>query len=325
MVVTGHLNGTLFYDLIGKGGRVKAVPVPDRGRVCHSRSVERNRSGDRAEFRTIKRARNNRNVRKRQSEVDAFYTSICRHTGDRGFEGFVVCLLQSATGQRFRIAASGQQDAHDASSEHGYGNRIYVETKHYQKPKLRFNDLNSSLTQAMNAPSGIDLWVLGASCAVSEQYEKKLCALAARQGVEILLLDNAPCDLPRLAVLMAEYWKAAQLWIENNLAYPRVDQLGTELNAMKTLAGYGTVLRQLRNKLAGTLLGYDDARLRIHQRLFEAVENRKNGMSRFNQDVGVRVRGERFVRRATIDQELSDWWATNAENGQSGCPRRPRR
>jgi hypothetical protein len=135
------------------------------------------------------------------SARDPFLKSL-PHTGVSGFEGLVARLLEAETGQRFRIASSGQQRGLDVASESGSGNSIKVEAKHYDKSSLDLRELTAELAQA-SLGSSIDLWVLVASCPASQQHEDSLLQLALKLNVEILILDRGNDGLERLSVLMA--------------------------------------------------------------------------------------------------------------------------
>src|SRR5947209_6994366 len=99
--------------------------------------------------------------------IRGFLDSL-RHTGASGFEGLAAQLCEAATGQRFRLSQTGQQMGQDSRSEPGYGNRIKVEAKHYGRANLDRRELISEITEA-TLGSGLDLWVLVASCAVPDQ------------------------------------------------------------------------------------------------------------------------------------------------------------
>src|ERR1035441_6525290 len=181
------------------------------------------------------------------------------HTGSSGFEGLVSCLLGEATKQRFRLCGSGRQRGSDAASEPSPGNTIKVEAKHYGK-KLgseTYRILAGEIQQAINADPALDLWILAASCPVSEQNALELEAAAGRHGVETLFLDVGPEGLPRLHVLMAASPQAASTWIAQNAR--RADLAGLQ-QAMVAIASdprFPVVHEQIvEKKLRSTLLGY---------------------------------------------------------------------
>ena len=144
--------------------------------------------------------------------IDGFLTSIPNHVGMGGFEGLIVTLLEEATGQCFRLSASGPQQGQDASSEPRFGNRVKVEVKHYGKSRLRLRfDLLPGLVEATESDD-VDLWVLAASCAVSKGIERSLRRQAGKSGVEVFILDLGNDGLPRLSVLMAAYPGIVESW-----------------------------------------------------------------------------------------------------------------
>src|SRR5882724_634674 len=95
--------------------------------------------------------------------VDDFLKSL-EDTGDSGFEGLVAVVLQSATGQQFRLSSAGRQSGRDTASESGYGIRIKAEAKHYRETtSLKPRELLGEMDQAMMSDENLDMWILAAS------------------------------------------------------------------------------------------------------------------------------------------------------------------
>jgi hypothetical protein len=166
-----------------------------------------------------------------QAPISGFLSSL-KHTGGAGFEGFIAALCESATGQRFRLSASGQQTGQDARSEPGNGNRIKIETKHYSRAALDLRELTAELWQAITLGPETDLWVLAASCRVNDQHAAALEAMANERGIEVLFLDLGIDGLPRVAVFMASQVEAVQRRI---VEHDRSDDTGPMRLALEQL------------------------------------------------------------------------------------------
>jgi len=235
-----------------------------------------------------------------------------RDTGASGFEGLVAALMDAATGQRFRLSGSGRQEGQDLRSEPGMGNRVKVEAKHYAKAKLSLRELEGELAQASFAESGMDLWILAASCRVDDEHAKKLETDASRLHVEVLFFDMGNEGLPRLAVLMAAFPQALEAWSGLHCIPASRVSLRTALEVVRSDLQFDRALEQIVGKLKSTLLGYDDARERGRRRLLSVMEDRGNSVARFNQDVALRMPGASVVERRVIHGDFQAWWNSGA-------------
>src|ERR1035441_587439 len=140
------------------------------------------------------------------TRVDEFLHNAIKPSGTSGFENIVATLIQEATGQEFRLSSSGRQSGRDAASESGYANHVKIETKHYlETTTLKPRELIAEIHEAAKSDPQLDLWVLAASKAVSEQIEGNLEAEAESYGIDVVVLDLGTNGLPRLLVLMAAF------------------------------------------------------------------------------------------------------------------------
>jgi hypothetical protein len=236
-------------------------------------------------------------------------------TGRAGFEGLVSDLCEASTGQRFTLSGSGPQEGQDSRSESGYGNRIKVEAKHYTKSALNLRQLTAEIVQATSSGSGVDLWVLAASCAVTDRHVVALEGIANRQNTEILFLDLGNDGLPRMAVLMASFPQRVEDWIRRHEVPFQLADLRVALNELSTQPPFASARDQLQHKLRSTLLGYDDARERSKRRFLQAMRDQGDALAVFNQRVALRSDEVRRIRRVSLHDQLSSWW-TNPSSGQ---------
>jgi hypothetical protein len=244
-------------------------------------------------------------------------------TGARGFEGLVARLLEVATGQRFRLSGSGQQDGQDARVEPGQGNRIKLECKRYGRgTALDLRELTSELTQATTADPDLDLWVLAASRPITDQIARPLEELANEIGVEILFLDVGTDGLPRLALLMAAYTSELEGWISTQ-GLPRSSQLMPALTALAAHASFCGTRDQIVSKLAGTMLGYENARRRCRVRLLEVLSNEGRTQAQFGQRLDIRAPGRLVISRSAVKTRLDSFRSGQSNRvavlGEDGC------
>lgn len=243
--------------------------------------------------------------------IEAFLRAL-PHTGASGFEGLISKLLEAATGQRFVLAGSGFQAGMDAGSESGtaWGNRIKAETKHYFKSSLDLRELTAEIVQAAKA-SDFDLWVLGATCAVSAQHASELEAYAAERGVECLFLDRPGQGLSRLDVLMGAHRDVVGRFAQAAASPFDSAALDAALEAVARDPGYTDAITQLHSKLRGTALGYEDARQRATRTLDGWLSDEGTAEAEFNQRIAVKAPGARYVARRRVHDLLTTWWAGN--------------
>jgi hypothetical protein len=195
--------------------------------------------------------------------IDRFLRGI-KPTGEFGFEGLVALLCAAATKQRFILSGAGSQEGQVSRSESGYGNRIKLEAKHYTKPKLRTRELTSEIAEATSSGSGVDLWILASSCPVKEQQATAIERFANDHSVEVLFLDRGADGLPRLAVLMAAYPDTVESWLKR-AKERKTTELLEALHKLQCDPRFSQSWQHLDQKLASTLLGYEDAR-RVRRR-----------------------------------------------------------
>ncbi|MDH4187632.1 MAG: hypothetical protein OEV08_11585, partial [Nitrospira sp.] len=247
-------------------------------------------------------------------QIQGFLATL-RNSGPGGFEGLVATLCEAATGQRFRLSGSGPQEGQDLRSESGPGNLIKVEAKHYAKATLSLRELEGELAQAAFSDSGLDLWVLAASCRVNDEHAKKLEAAARQLNVEILLLDMGNDGLPRLAVLMAAFPNVVEQWSGLHSIRQPLGPLKEALARIQESSQLRPAVDQLVGKLKSTLLGYEDACQRAMQRFLAVISDRGDSIARFNQHVALRAEGTRTIARASVTVALDAWW----NGGNPGC------
>ena len=236
------------------------------------------------------------------------------HTGPEGFEGLVCRLCGAATGQRFRLSASGQQSGQDARTEPGIGNVIKVEAKHYEKSSLDSRELAAEMLQAVSSDPTLELWVLAASCAIKDQHAAQLEQHARTLNIEILLLDCGNEGLSRLVVLMAEFSQAVQNWIREFGTQASEGSVLSALTEIRSDQRFVSELARTLGKLRSTLLGYEDARRRANSRVLEVLANVGDAVATFGQAAAVRSNQCKVISRIGIADQLVSWWSKHTSS-----------
>ena len=125
-----------------------------------------------------------------------------RPSGDDGFEGVFAEALSRVSGVPFRLAKSGTQFGIDGAAAYAE-DAICFECKRYDKEPpasevvIKIDDLCRRKDEADL------LWALACTAPISTQLADRLREKAAKDGVEILILDWVG-DLPLLAVVLAK-------------------------------------------------------------------------------------------------------------------------
>jgi hypothetical protein len=239
--------------------------------------------------------------------VDDFLKSL-EDTGDSGFEGLIAVVLQSATGQEFRLSSAGRQSGRDTASESGYGICIKAESKHYRETtSLKPRELLGEMDQAMMSDENLDMWILAASRSVDDQTAHDLEVHGERHGIEIVILDVGVDGLSRLGVLMAQCPEAVIEWAELHHLKCETVSLRSALRAIADAPGCEPAKLRLSAKL-GSTMGYDTARKRANEQLVTVLGDHQRAKSIFLQSLGIRAPQARVVRRTHLMKQLSDWW-----------------
>lgn len=237
-----------------------------------------------------------------------FLHKAVRDTGRCGLEGLAALLLQQATSQEFRLSSAGRQSGRDAATEAGHGNNIKIEIKHYrQTTSLNQRELIAEINEAAESDPDLDIWVLAASRAVSEQIASSLEKQAERLGVDIVILDYGVDGLPRVAVLMAAYSDVTIAWADKCEFQYDSSQIRGALRAIASAPDFEGAKKRVLAKL-GSIVGYESARRRTHARLLETLADERDAKSSFRQSLAIRAADAQVIRRAAPIAELDRWW-----------------
>jgi hypothetical protein len=107
---------------------------------------------------------------------------------------------------------------------------------------------------------------------------------------------------------MAAFPTVVTEWVSEQDILFSASKLGAALREFASTSGFESEKQHLLSKLEGTLLGYEDARVRVAQRLRSVIGDRGNAVSAFNQNVAVQSPEVRRIRRSDVAKELDAWW-----------------
>ncbi len=138
-------------------------------------------------------------------------------TGPEGFEGLLSAVLTEIIGVPFRLAGSGSQFGVDGKSVYEF-DAVCFEGKRYDGKIPRDKVLSKIAEVALNDAGNIDLWVLGATSAVSTQLAKDVQRLGEKDGIATVILDWRDEGLSPLAVVLAMAVATAESFFRSRLA-----------------------------------------------------------------------------------------------------------
>lgn len=203
-------------------------------------------------------------------------------SGDEGFESLMAELLARMTRLVMRLAKSGSQFGRDATTPAGmFG--VAMEAKRY-RDDLTLEDLAGKIVLAEHVLAGvIDLYVLGATSAVSDQAQQLLGEVLAGRGITLLTLDWTEHPLPPLAVALATDPAITLAWFKDHA--PNVDRTRLEaaLKLVRQDAAFDSQVDSLREAVSAANVGYEPLRHRAETWLMRRLGNDAASQEAFGQ------------------------------------------
>ncbi|MGE5506720.1 MAG: hypothetical protein ACM31L_20020, partial [Actinomycetota bacterium] len=212
-------------------------------------------------------------------------------------------LMEAWTRRLFRLARGGEQHGHDMMS-----GSILVECKRYaegKKPETR--ELMGELAQALVRFPTLDLFVVVATTEIGSNTLADIRALADQHAVELLVVDWHPDAGGDLPVLCARFPEVTRPFLVDKLgADPGL--LDAALNHIRARSDFSACVSRLTNDLSKMLFGYAHARQLMADWLRSRVRQRAAARTAFGQDLALRERDVRLIRRDRIFADLDEWW-----------------
>ena len=123
-------------------------------------------------------------------------------SGKDGFEGVFAEALSRISGVPFRLAKSGRQFGIDGAAAHAEDAICFECKRHKDEPS--YADVVVKIEELSSRKDEADLlWALACTASISPQLADQLREKAAKDGIEILMLDWSG-DPPLLAVVLAK-------------------------------------------------------------------------------------------------------------------------
>jgi len=184
---------------------------------------------------------------------------ILKPTGSSGFEGLLAVVLSEIGGVPYRLANSGSQYGIDGKVAFE-GENIGFEAKRYDKAIPRTEVLSKIAEVSINSPK-TDLWILGATTAVSSQLADDITKLGQKDGIAILILDWSDTNLPPLSVCLAMCAETVKEFYQSqNIESQTISDLTMALTVIKESLGYNSHAEKIRLNLNIPSLGWGIAR-----------------------------------------------------------------
>lgn len=202
-------------------------------------------------------------------------------TGPEGFEGLVAKVLGRICGWPFRLASSGSQRGRDASASRETGD-IYFEAKRY-RTSIDRKTLSDKILELVNEDDGVlDLWVLAATVAVSDQHASHCRRGLERHGIGFLLLDWAEeQELPLMPLALAMGGEATHDVLAKHS--PSLALLDAALAAITSHALFASCSATLAASISLSAPGLEVARRDNRQWLDTRFSSRREARLRFGQ------------------------------------------
>jgi len=229
-------------------------------------------------------------------------------SGEAGFEGFIRDCLQESLSIRFGLMKSGPQDGADMRSE-GPSNRlqIAVEGKRYgNATALPTEQIQLKIVAAAQTCSGLDLWVLATTRAISATDRIKFTETGDRHGVAIAVLDATDgTDLPSALDLLAA--NSPRAFAKH---FPALAGVGPWLDGLRREDDFNTRLDRVLEPFRRTDIGYAAARDASTQWLATAIADEATARARLDSFAGLEAEGAIVIPRLGVEQQLDVWLAS---------------
>ncbi|MBN1875695.1 MAG: NACHT domain-containing protein [Anaerolineae bacterium] len=227
--------------------------------------------------------------------------------GPDGFEGLIARLLNSLTGQYFRLAKSGSQAGRDISSREFNANVLAVECKRYkQTTELDERELLGELTQVVGSIPDLDLWILVASRNVDSQLYEALYDAANRYGIEFLTISDGDVNPSSLEILCAQDIDTVLTHLKSTTDTEKQQIQAALLEIVKS-PNFNETLVSLKEKFLSPLVGYDNWHTAQNKRFRDCLKSETESRAHFGQTINFEEANVNLVKRESAWEQLDKW------------------
>jgi hypothetical protein len=223
--------------------------------------------------------------------------------GADGFEGLLRAVLTQITGIPFRLAGSGAQSGIDGGASYP-DDGVCFEAKRYsgQLPK---NEVLAKIAEVSIQDKGdVDLWILGATTAVTSQSANDIEKFAAKSGIPVLILDWSSPPLPPLAVTLAlGADSAVRFFSEHQTNHGAAAAVAAALLAIKQTQGFDDHALRIRGFLEQPTIGSGPTHRANERWLTRVFSDKRQARRYLGQPL---CPGHAIGSPATIRRELID-------------------
>jgi hypothetical protein len=215
----------------------------------------------------------NKSIRKHATNVKKILLTT-KPAGEGGFEGLMAVVLAEICGVPFRLASSGSQFGIDGKVAYKDEN-ISFEAKRYDG-SIQRTALLSKIAEISINGQVTDIWIVGATTAVSTQLADDIEKFSEMHGIATLILDWSGTNLPPLLVCMAMCEiKVGDFFRSIGANKPLVSLLELSLSAISKTAEFDSHAKKIRSSLSIPNLGMSLA-LRANSTWLSAIFSNKS-------------------------------------------------
>ena len=222
-----------------------------------------------------------------------------QNSSSSDLERLVAALLGRLIGVPFVVASSGFQHGADAGTAGEQGRRLRLECKRYKDASnLSERELLGEIDQALRRDKALEVWVLAATCEISEQIRQSLTLKGEEEGVPVLIIDwTKNHQIAHLAAISA---------FSPDLVCQEISSAaGDAASALKDVSG--NAIEAIRRNLQSWCLGFESLRELSHEHLDKIWISPKESNAKFGQNVAGGNQPNR-IRRESVHEKLSAWW-----------------
>ena len=225
----------------------------------------------------------------------------------RTLEELTANLLGRLIGVHFRRARAGSQQGGDGGVHGIDGRNLIFEARRYgENSHLNNREIRGEISQAVSRDPALEVWILVTTQEVSEQTVSEMQSAGRQFGIDTVVLDWSPSELPRLAVLCASDPDSFEAEIGGD--HRRL------LDHIGSLADYQGVLQSIRDEMTAHAIGYELLRTASHELVRDVWSDQDKAQARFNQNVAGGAHGASYVSRAEPIAQLHNWFCVKEQD-----------